>query len=386
MFKQWDHTYLQYLAKHVIRKPVERWHVVVGMSGGVDSSVSAYLCKQQNFAHVSGIFMQNWDSKDEVGDVACPVEQDWLDVKQTCEQLQMPCKRKEFVRQYWNNVFENTLEEYAQGKTPNPDVWCNRFIKFDALLQHVQREMQADILVTGHYARLLPAQESAVNLAKAMDLSKDQSYFLAMVKHEAFQRSWFPLGHVASKRNVVRQIAKDAKLQVAEKEESMGICFIGERKFDRFLSQYLTSKPAKFVTHEGVEMPFPCKGIAHYTIGQSCKLPGLQHKWFVYDKDLHQQIIYICPGTNHPALFCSQFTVKDVYWIHNTTSAIPESCTVKIRYNQQHAVPCTLKLHENGSSLCVQMEAPMRAVTPGQIAVFYHGDICLGGAIIDAKT
>jgi len=314
-------SYLQYLEKNVIKKPRSQWNVVVGMSGGVDSSVAAYICKQQNFLSVTGFFMQNWDRKDEKGDDrVCPIEQDWLDVQAVCDKLGITCLRREFIRQYWTNVFEVTLQEYERGTTPNPDVWCNKYIKFDAMLKFVQTNLNADLLVTGHYAQILPPPsvttgEQQVRLARACDLTKDQSYFLAMVSQQALQRAWFPLGKFTSKATQVRKIASETGMATAQKKESMGICFIGKRDFNEFLSKYIESRKAVFVNEHEQPLPFQCKGLSYYTVGQSTHFPGLNNKWFVYRKDLERGLIFVCPGSTNPLLYKSEFMVNDLHII-----------------------------------------------------------------------
>ncbi|KAJ2851465.1 hypothetical protein IWW36_001104 [Coemansia brasiliensis] len=286
------------------------------MSGGVDSSVTAYLLKQQGM-EVEGIFMRNWDLRDERNE--CPSERDWLDVQSVCHQLQIKCHEINLVKPYWNQVFAVALDEFAKGKTPNPDILCNSQIKFGVLLDEIKRRLKSREscwFATGHYARLQPTADSMspVNLLRGLDRHKDQSYYLAGVSSSRFHRVIFPLGELVKSRDI-RRIAKSANLATAEKEESMGICFVGERrKFDRFLAEYLPSKSGDILDPHG-RVIGRHRGIFSKTIGQNAKLSGMNCKWYVYAKDPLENCMYAAPGRNHPLLHSSRVVAGPVHWI-----------------------------------------------------------------------
>lgn len=340
--------------------------VVVGMSGGVDSSVSALLLKQQGY-RVIGLFMKNWEEEG-----PCRATQEFEDVVRVCDTLQIPYYSVNFVEEYRESVFAQFLADYQAGLTPNPDVLCNREIKFKVFLEKALA-LGADFLATGHYCRLDPD----ARLLRGLDPEKDQSYFLHAVKQEAFRKVLFPVGHLPKKE--VRALAREHHLATAEKKDSTGICFIGKRDFRPFLSQFLGTKPGPFETLSG-EIVGQHEGAAFYTLGQrkGMGLGGEGEAWYVVGKNLERNVVFVERGANHPALFSQELLIKDLTWVAETP-AYPLRCTAKIRYRQQDT-PCTL--YEDGR---VVFDEPQRAATPGQSAVFYQGELCLGGGVINGK-
>lgn len=346
--------------------------VIVGMSGGVDSSVSALLLKQQGY-RVIGMFMKNWDEKDSAH---CPSAQEFEDVVRVCNHLDIPYYSVNFVKEYWDNVFSHFLEDFRAGLTPNPDILCNREIKFKVLLEKAL-ELGADSLATGHYCQTIDGK-----LLRGKDPGKDQSYFLHAVNESALKKVLFPVGDML--KSEVRNIARQHGLPTAEKKDSTGICFIGERDFKEFLSNYLPTTPGNFEDLKG-NVVGQHDGIAYYTIGQrkGMGIGGAGEPWFVVDKDIARNVVILAQGTDHPALFSSELTASELTWI-SSMPKIPFSCTAKVRYRQPDQ-PCTITKIENGQASVI-FDAPQRAVTPGQAVVFYEGEVCLGGGrIIDKK-
>ena len=346
--------------------------VVVGMSGGVDSSVSAALLKEEGF-RVIGLFMKNWEEADPNG--ICQSSKEYEDVARTCDLLQIPHYSVNFVAEYRDRVFASFLEDLKKGLTPNPDILCNKEIKFDVFLQKAF-ELGADFLATGHYCRL----DAEGRLLKGTDPGKDQSYFLHAVKQEAFRKVLFPVGHLPKKE--VRDLARKFNLPTSEKKDSTGICFIGKRDFKPFVSQYLGYKPGDFQMLSG-EIVGRHDGAAFYTIGQrrGMGLGGEGDAWYVMGKDLERNIVFVERGADHPALFAPSLLASQITWIAEPPPSFPYACTAKIRYRQTDQ-PCTLHLLDNGR-MRVVFDTPQRAITPGQSAVFYQGDLCLGGAKIE---
>lgn len=356
-------------------KPKSETTVVVGMSGGVDSSVSAYLLKQQGY-RVIGLFMRNWEEEDVGGQ--CPAEADHEDVVHVCRELNIPFYTVNLAQEYWNEVFETTLEGFRIGITPNPDVLCNREIKFKTFLEKALA-MGADYLATGHYCRN-PTIAGKAHLAKGLDPDKDQSYFLHAVGHQALEKVLFPIGGM-SKREV-RAIAQQAGLITAQKRDSTGICFVGKRDFREFLSHYLPTQPGTMETPEG-EPVGEHVGLAFYTIGQrkGIGLGGPGEPWFVVGKDVSRNRLIVARGGDHPALFSDELEAEQLNWVSGEPpSNFPLFCKAKVRYRQQDQA-CTL-LGLEGGKLSVSFHSPQRAVTLGQSVVFYEGDICLGGGVI----
>ena len=344
------------------------------MSGGVDSSVSALLLKQQGY-RVIGLFMKNWEEQDEHG--VCQSSKEFEDVVKVCEQIDIPYYSVNFVKEYWDSVFAHFLDQYAKGLTPNPDILCNREIKFKVLLDKAL-ELGGDCLATGHYCQTL-LQDGKVHLLKGFDPAKDQSYFLYSVTSSALQHVLFPVGNIPKSK--VRSIAKEHNLATHEKKDSTGICFIGERDFRAFLSNYLKPKEGTFQTLSG-KVVGKHQGAAYYTIGQrkGMGIGGPGDAWFVVGKDVAQNIVYVEQGTLHPALFADNLIANELTWIATPPPHLPFQCFSKIRYRQPDQ-PCTIQSIENGQAY-VTFDIPQRAITPGQSIVFYDHNICLGGGII----
>lgn len=345
--------------------------VVVGMSGGVDSAVSAFLLKEEGY-NVIGLFMKNWEEKDERG--ICKSTQDYDDVVQTCKVIGIPYYAVNFCKEYQQNVFEEFLNDCKAGLTPNPDVLCNREIKFKVFFDKAL-SLGADYLATGHYCR------TNVNgqLLKGQDPEKDQSYFLYAVVSNVLKKVLFPIGDLPKKR--VREIAKLAGLPVHDKKDSTGICFIGKRNFKQFVSQYLGFTPGNFVNLKG-EVLGQHDGLAYYTIGQRKGLGfgGEGEAWFVIAKDIAKNTVMIDRGVEHPALFADDLIASDLFFISGIEPAFPLRCRAKIRYRQKDQACLVQKQDEN--LFLVTFETPQRAITPGQAIVFYDGDVCLGGGRI----
>ncbi len=349
--------------------------VVVGLSGGVDSAVAALLLKQKGH-EVIGLFMDNWEETDESG--ACTSQEDWADVRAICQQLDIPHYSVSFAQAYMDRVFAHFLAEYRAGRTPNPDVLCNREIKFGAFLDYALK-LDADYMATGHFVR----RDETGQLMKGADPEKDQSYFLYMTKAAQLKRALFPLGEM--KKSQVRQIAREAGLSVSEKKDSTGICFIGERRFKQFLQQYLPAQPGQMVSQEG-EVLGRHEGLMYYTIGQRRGLGiggrGDGRSWFVAEKDLKNNRLILVQGEDHPRLFSQGALVEQITWVKEAPgeTGVPVSLKAKLRYRQpDQGMRLTLSDDETGRLI---FDTPQRAVTPGQSAVFYLEDRCLGGGII----
>lgn len=355
--------------------------VVVGMSGGVDSSVAAMLLKQQG-CDVIGIFMKNWDDTDELG--YCTAEEDAEDVRRVCSQLDIPCYTVNFEKQYYEKVFEYFLDEYRKGRTPNPDVMCNREIKFGEFLDKAL-DLGADYLATGHYAQLDRSEDGRVRLLRGADRNKDQTYFLNALTQEQLGKALFPIGHLTKQQ--VRQLALDAGLATARKKDSTGICFIGERNFKEFLSRYLPARPGEMRTPEG-ELKGMHHGLMYYTLGQRQGLgiggSGNGKPWFVADKDLENNVLIVVQGEDHPLLYSVSLVAGGVNWIDGREMEVGRSirCTAKFRYRQPDQGVRVTRM--DADRWLVEFDEPQKAVTPGQAVVFYDGDECLGGGTIDA--
>ncbi len=346
--------------------------IVVGMSGGVDSSVSALLLQQQGF-NVIGIFMKNWEETTADGD--CTATKDFEDVARVCEKLEIPYYPVNFVKEYWDNVFTHFLEELKQGFTPNPDILCNREIKFQSLLSKAL-EIGGDALATGHYCQI--SKDGC--LLKGEDPGKDQTYFLYTVTKEILQKVRFPIGHLPKQE--VRRIAALHGLSTAEKKDSTGICFIGKRDFKEFISKYIPYQKGPFLTLEGKKLG-EHEGMAYYTIGQrkGLGIGGPGEAWFVVDKDPTNNIVYLAQGEDHPALYSYELTATDLNFIEKPS--FPFSCKAKIRYRQPEQ-PCVVTLL-NEKTIHVRFLEPQRAITLRQSIVFYEGNKCLGGGMIATK-
>jgi tRNA-specific 2-thiouridylase len=352
--------------------------VIVGMSGGVDSSVAAMLLLEQGY-QVEGLFMKNWEEDD--GTEYCTAKEDLADAQAVADQLGIHLHSANFAAEYWDDVFDHFLTEYRAGRTPNPDILCNREIKFRAFLDYAS-ELGADLIATGHYVRT-DRQNGTTRLLKGIDTKKDQSYFLHQVNHEALGKALFPVGSVD--KTTVRDKAISAGFVNARKKDSTGICFIGERRFRDFLKQYLAAHPGPILSVEG-EALGEHEGLMYHTIGQRQGL-GIGGKanhpeapWYVVDKVVADNTLIVAQGNDHPALFRSQLHAADVMWVSGKAPEMPLKCSAKIRYRQADQA-CSIETL--GERIGVTFEEPQRAVTPGQSVAFYHNDVCLGGGVIE---
>ncbi|BAM47192.1 tRNA 2-thiouridine(34) synthase MnmA [Amphibacillus xylanus] len=347
--------------------------VVVGMSGGVDSSVTALLLKQQGY-DVIGIFMKNWDDTDEDG--FCTATEDYDDVIRVANQLEIPYFAVNFEKQYWDKVFTYFLDEYKSGRTPNPDVMCNKEIKFKAFLDHAL-SLGADYVATGHYAQIRRTGDK-VELLRGADQNKDQTYFLNQLSSDVLEKVMFPLGHLD--KSEVRKIAKEHGLVTANKKDSTGICFIGERDFKTFLSEYLPAQPGRIETMSGVDKGTH-DGLMYYTIGQrqGLGIGGPGGPWFVVGKDLERNVLLVENEENNIYLMSDQLIAEDVNWI-NEPEDKSFKCTAKFRYRQKDSHVHVTILDDG--KVQVDFDEQQSAITPGQSVVFYDGDVCLGGGTI----
>jgi tRNA-specific 2-thiouridylase len=345
--------------------------IAVGMSGGVDSAVAAALLRQSGYT-VIGLFMKNWDEGD-----SCPAEQDAQDVAKVAKIINIPFYTVSFAKEYKEQVFDHFLRELQAGVTPNPDILCNREVKFKLLLEKAL-SIGADSLATGHYARNRPTEHGYL-LEKADDPSKDQSYFLYTATQASLQKTVFPLAGLQKKE--VRRIASILKLPVATKKDSTGICFIGERNFREFLKPFLGNSPGPMISVEG-KILGQHVGLAYYTIGQrkGLGIGGPGDAWFVVEKDISSNTLLVAQGENHPALFTNHLVAHQPHWVSGTAPSFPFSCTAKIRYRQEDR-HCTVH-QKDSNTLEVYFPEPQRAVTPQQSIVFYDKNVCLGGAFI----
>ncbi len=348
-------------------------HIVVGMSGGVDSAVTALLLKQQGY-RVTGVFMKNWEDDN---DDNCPARQDFLDVLAVADVIGLDVESVNFSAEYKDRVFSYFLREYQAGRTPNPDVLCNAEIKFKAFLDYAM-SLGADKIATGHYARL-SEQDGQFYLRKAVDLSKDQSYFLYRLNQAQLSKAMFPLGDML--KTDVRKLAEQAGLPNAAKKDSTGICFIGERPFTEFLQRYLPITPGVMRTPEGKVMG-QHQGLTYHTIGQrqGLGIGGAGEPWFVAAKDMANNELIVVQGHDHPLLYRSQLIAADLSWVAGALPDVAQSYAAKTRYRQADAACRVAAL---GVDKCeFDFAVPQWAVTPGQSVVVYQGDICLGGGII----
>ncbi|MBB6449489.1 tRNA-specific 2-thiouridylase [Geomicrobium halophilum] len=353
--------------------------VVVGMSGGVDSSLAAALLKEEGY-DVVGVFMKNWDDEDENG--VCTATTDYRDVARVSDQIGIPYYSVNFEQQYWDKVFTYFLEEYRKGRTPNPDVVCNKEIKFKAFLDYALM-LGADYVATGHYARLHRRVDGTVDLMRGIDNNKDQTYFLNQLSQDQLAQVMFPLGDYEKKD--VREMAEARGLATASKKDSTGICFIGERDFKSFLMEYLPAQPGDMRTPEGTYKGRH-EGLMYYTLGQrqGLGIGGSGEPWFVVDKDLDQNVLIVGQGSQHPALMSEGLYGSGLNWLKPSLPAEPVTCTAKFRYRQADQ-EVTLMVNDK-DNFYVSFATPQRAVTPGQAVVFYDGDVCLGGGTIDSTV
>ncbi len=359
-----------------MKKEPKDTKVVLGMSGGVDSSVAAYILKEQGY-NVVGVFMKNWDEKDDSG--ACTAVDDYEDVRLVCHALDIPYYTVNFVKEYWDRVFEYFLSEYKKGRTPNPDVMCNKEIKFKAFLDFAM-QIGADYIAMGHYAQV-DFKDGEYRLLRGEDSNKDQTYFLCQLTQKQLEKSMFPIGHLP--KSEVRRIAKALNLATATKKDSTGVCFIGERNFRQFLNNYLPAKSGPIKTLDGQVLGEHI-GLMHYTLGQrkGLGIGGAGEPWFVVDKDLRSNTLYVVQGEENPDLFSFGLKATDINWISKKEMPKTFKCTAKFRYRQpDQEVIVHIK---NNNCAIVEFVHPQKAITPGQEVVFYINEECLGGGPIDA--
>ena len=357
--------------------------VMVGMSGGVDSSVAALLLIEQGY-QVEGLFMKNWEEDDDTE--YCTAKADLADAASVCQTLGIRLHTANFAAEYWDNVFEHFIQEYRAGRTPNPDILCNREIKFKAFLDYAT-ELGADLIATGPYARRAvrkTANGPQTLLLKGLDNNKDQSYFLSAVNAASLERSLFPVGEF--EKPVVRDLAARHGLITHDKKDSTGICFIGERKFKDFLQRYLPAQPGVIETVAG-EVVGQHHGLMYHTYGQrqGLGIGGLQQHgeapWYVVGKDLQRNVLLVAQGNDNPWLFSSRLRATQLAWVNRIPPALPLRCAAKIRYRQADQ-ECSVD-QQGDDAVLVSFTSPQRAVTPGQTIVFYEGEVCLGGAVIE---
>jgi tRNA (5-methylaminomethyl-2-thiouridylate)-methyltransferase len=356
--------------------------VVLGMSGGVDSSVAAILLKEQGY-EVIGVFMKNWEEKDDNGN--CMAEEDYKDVVTVAEQLDIPYYSVNFVKEYWDKVFTYFLDEYKKGRTPNPDVMCNKEIKFKAFLDYAIK-LGADYVATGHYARIIHEEKDGKIksvMLRGIDDNKDQTYFLCQLSQKQLEKVLFPIGEYTKPQ--IREIAEKYNLATAKKKDSTGICFIGERDFNEFLSKYLPAKGGNIVNTEG-KILGKHNGLMYYTIGQRKGIgignskEGTGEPWFVVDKNLETNELIVTQG-DRSVLYSKGLIATDFNFINMEDMEFPLECTVKFRYRQSDSKAVIKKLPDEKYE--VLFDEPQKAVTPGQIVVAYKDEVCLGGGVID---
>lgn len=356
--------------------------VITGMSGGVDSSVSAALLKQQGI-EVEGMFMKNWEEDDT--QETCTADEDVMDAQKVCDKLNIKLHRRNFAAEYWDNVFEEFLTEYQQGRTPNPDILCNREIKFKTFLDHAD-DLGADMMATGHYVRKVQTDDGSFNLLKGIDNNKDQSYFLYAINQYQLSRTLFPVGEI--EKTEVRSIAESLGLNVFDKKDSTGICFIGEKRFQEFLSSYLKPNPGDIVRPDGQHVG-QHNGLMYYTIGQRQGLGiggvknALAEPWFVIAKNHQKNQLIVGQSDDNHLMFDHNLTAKQITWISGNSPAYPYRCRAKIRYRQPDQ-SCEINMIDN-ETIAVTFSEAQKAITPGQSIVFYDGDVCLGGAVIESS-
>ena len=357
-------------------------HIIVGMSGGVDSSVTALVLLEQGY-QVTGLFMKNWEEDD--GTEYCTAMQDLADAQQVCERLGIPLKTVNFAAEYWDEVFEVFLAEFKAGRTPNPDILCNKHVKFKAFLNYALEDLGADAIATGHYARVAE-RDGKFQLLKGLDPGKEQSYFLYTLKQNALSRTLFPIGHLH--KTDIRAMAQKSGFANHKKKDSTGICFIGERKFKEFLQRYLPSQPGDIMTPDG-QLIGRHHGLMYYTLGQRQGLgiggvkDAADEPWYVLDKDLDHNVLLVGQGHDHPLMLHDTLEAGQLDWCNNQPLTQAIDCAAKTRYRQPDQ-NCRLEPLPDGRCRAVFVK-PQRAITPGQSVVFYDGEVCLGGGIIETK-
>ena len=379
-----SNTYNQHFAKLSAEQLAQNAtkKVICGMSGGVDSSVSAFILQQQGY-QVEGLFMKNWEEDDDTD--YCTAAADLADAQAVCDKLDIKLHKINFAAEYWDNVFEHFLSEYKAGRTPNPDILCNKEIKFKAFLEYAAEDLGANYIATGHYVRRRGADDNA-QLLRGLDANKDQSYFLYTLSSKQVGQSLFPVGDI--EKPIVRAIAEDLGLITAKKKDSTGICFIGERKFKDFLARYLPAQPGNIRTVEG-DIIGRHDGLMYHTLGQrkGLGIGGVkgagEEAWYVVEKDLVNNELIVAQGHDHSALLSIGLIAQQLHWVDRQPIREPLRCTVKTRYRQTD-VPCTIEPIDD-ESIKVIFDEPQIAVTPGQSAVFYLDEVCLGGGIIEQQ-
>ena len=353
------------------------------MSGGVDSSVTALLLKRQGY-DVVGVFMKNWDDTDENG--VCTATEDYKDVAKVATKIGIPYYSVNFEKEYWDRDYNYLIAEYTKGRTPNPDVICNKEIKFKAFIDYAN-QLGADYVATGHYADLKRDADGRMHLMRAKDQNKDQTYFLSQLDYQQLDKVLFPLANYTKPE--IRQIAEEAGLATAKKKDSVGICFIGEDgHFREFLSQYIPAQPGNMETVDG-KVVGQHMGLMYYTIGQRRGLGLGGNKksnapWFVIGKDIKKNVLYVGQGYENEHLYATHLEASDIHWVDDAVSRYGHDfhCTAKFRYRQKD-VGVTVHISEDEQMVTVTFDDPARAITPGQAVVFYDGEECLGSAIID---
>lgn len=356
--------------------------VICGMSGGVDSSVSAFILQQQGY-QVEGLFMKNWEEDDDTD--YCTAAADLADAQAVCDKLGIKLHKINFAAEYWDNVFEHFLAEYKAGRTPNPDILCNKEIKFKAFLEYAAEDLGADFIATGHYVRRPPLDQQP-KLLRGLDSNKDQSYFLYTLSEQQVAQSLFPVGDI--EKPIVRAIAEDLGLATAKKKDSTGICFIGERKFKDFLARYLPAQAGDIKTVDG-QVIGRHDGLMYHTLGQRKGLGiggvkgASENAWYVVEKDLVNNVLIVAQGQDNSALLSSGLIASQLHWVDRQPIREKLRCTVKTRYRQAD-IDCVIEPIDD-ETVRVIFDTPQIAVTPGQSAVFYLGEVCLGGGIIEQQ-
>ncbi|MFW9276363.1 tRNA 2-thiouridine(34) synthase MnmA [Glaesserella parasuis] len=356
--------------------------VICGMSGGVDSSVSAFILQQQGY-QVEGLFMKNWEEDDDTD--YCTAAADLADAQAVCDKLGIKLHKINFAAEYWDNVFEHFLAEYKAGRTPNPDILCNKEIKFKAFLEYAVEDLGADFIATGHYVRRPPLDQQP-KLLRGLDSNKDQSYFLYTLSEQQVAQSLFPVGDI--EKPIVRAIAEDLGLATAKKKDSTGICFIGERKFKDFLARYLPAQAGDIKTVDG-QVIGRHDGLMYHTLGQRKGLGiggvkgASENAWYVVEKDLVNNVLIVAQGQDNSALLSSGLIASQLHWVDRQPIREKLRCTVKTRYRQADIL-CEIQPLDD-ETIRVIFDEPQIAVTPGQSAVFYQGEVCLGGGIIEEQ-
>ncbi|MCL7720680.1 tRNA 2-thiouridine(34) synthase MnmA [Actinobacillus pleuropneumoniae] len=377
-------TYDTHFAKLTAEQLAEnaKKKVIIGMSGGVDSSVSAFILQQQGY-QVEGLFMKNWEEDDDTD--YCTAAADLADAQAVADKLGMKLHKINFAAEYWDNVFEHFLNEYKAGRTPNPDILCNKEIKFKAFLEYAAEDLGADYIATGHYVRR-SGDDNNAQLLRGLDANKDQSYFLYTLSHKQVGQSLFPVGDI--EKPIVRQIAEDLGLATAKKKDSTGICFIGERKFKDFLARYLPAQPGEIRTVDS-KVVGRHDGLMYHTLGQRKGLgiggvKGLsEDPFYVVEKDLINNVLVVAQGHDNSALLSSGLIATQLHWVDRQPIRENLRCTVKTRYRQTD-IACEIQPIDD-DTIRVIFDEPQIAVTPGQSAVFYQGEVCLGGGVIEEQ-